>query len=157
MRKIPMKNYLLLFILLAVSAFVVLLIFNLFDTKKKENSSDFKQLNFEELDNYIVENPDVIIYFTTTDSIQNKYYKKFKEFVNKNYITNNVIFIDNKDISDKDFSKFINKYLNKDTNITTKDYLIIMDEQKIYTIIPIDNENPNMDIIKNILIEIGVL
>ncbi len=157
MRKIPIKNYLLLFILLAVSAFVILLIFNLFDTKKKENSSDFKQLNFGELDNYIIENPDVIIYFATTDSIQNKYYKKFKDFVNKNYITNNVIFIDNKDISNKDFSKFISNYLNKDTNITLKDYLIIMDEQKIYTIIPIDNENPNMDIIKNILIEIGVL
>ena len=85
MKRIPLKNYFILGIILASSIFIVLYINKLYlSTKNNDNilNGFIKEIKTQEIDNYIIENPNFIIYlgYKNNDSETN---------VTQNIITNN--------------------------------------------------------------------
>ena len=65
MREIPKKNYIILVVLLAVTAFLTLFLSNIYKNKEKLTSNFYEYANKitpESFDEFMTENEDVIIY-----------------------------------------------------------------------------------------------
>ena len=86
MRKIPLKNYIILGIIIVVSVFAVLYFNQLYKNTKNSDTIlyDFiKEVKPYELDNYIIENPNFIMYISSRISSNKTFEKKFKNFLMK--------------------------------------------------------------------------
>ena len=72
MRKIPMKNYIILLAITIVTILLVVYLVNLYQTKKDyENNVNhrmtfLKEIKVEDFDNYITENPEGFIYLSNS-------------------------------------------------------------------------------------------
>ena len=108
MRKIPLKNYIIAAVIIAVT---VILSFYLRAMYKVNNNFD-SEISFSNLENYLYENPNVILHF------RNGSYLKFEENFDKAvYETNTqVISIDSTLLSEEDKNNFYTKYCNSSIN-----------------------------------------
>ena len=108
MREVPVKNYI---IVLVMTIGVVLLCFILRSMYKSNGervyTSSIKELvheiNYDDLDNYLQENPDVILYIYDSSKKNNRNNEKsFKKLIVDNDISQYIVYIEkNKEISDK--------------------------------------------------------
>ena len=86
MKRIPLKNYFILGIILVSSIFIVLYINKLYlSTKNNDNilNEFIKEIKTQEIDNYIIENPNFIIYLGYKNNDNKSFEKKFKKFWRK--------------------------------------------------------------------------
>lgn len=117
MRKIPSKNYVILFCL-TIGVIAVCLIFNSVykTTNKKEYTPIIKEviteIKYDDLDNYLQENLDVVLYINDSSVKDNqKFEKKIKKMITNNGISRYFVYIE------KD-EKIVEKYkLNTSTPI----------------------------------------
>ena len=143
-REIPKKNY----VIVAIMAFVVIaLVFYL--AKLYTNASLNKNtslisgylfnVTLEEMDNYLLENPDIITYWADNEDLTNeKFEKKLKKYIIKNNLQKSFVFINIKNISEKEIESISNKYLCeklKNIKLATKPSLLIMEDSKIVEVI----------------------
>ena len=160
MKKIPLKNYFILGGILAVSAFIVIS-FNMIyiNAKKSQNTMDdfIKEIKPVEIDNYIVENPNFIIYFGTLDEGQENFKKNFKKFLIKEDLKNDVIFVDLNLFDDEKFNKFVSKYSDGKFSIGRFDNIVIVDNQKIVNVLLSKQDKLEVKKIKSFFKENGVL
>lgn len=157
MKKIPLKNYFILGIILASSIFIVLYINKLYiSTKNNDNilNGFIKEIKTQEIDNYIIENPNFIIYLGYKNNDNKSFEKKFKKLVTKYDLQRDIVFIDINQFNDVAFNEFCNKYagelLNKDSS------LIIIDNQKVIDVLDITKENSDIELVKMFLKKNGV-
>ena len=157
MKKIPLKNYFILGIILASSIFIVLYINKLYlSTKNNDNilNGFIKEIKTQEVDNYIIENPNFIIYLGYKNNDNKSFEKKFKKLVTKYDLQRDIVFIDINQFNDVAFNEFCNKYadklLNKDSS------LIIIDNQKIIDVLDITKENSDIELVKMFFKKNGV-
>lgn len=159
MRKIPLKNYIVLSIILVLTIFITIFIMNLFKNYTK-NSSDnaFKnKINFNELETYLLENSDFIIYLVDNSFDNSVFEKKFKKFIIDNDLNNQLVYIDVNDVDQKQFLLFVSKYGQKSLNMEINNYVIIINDQKIAAIISITPELKDLKNIKQEFKEKGVI
>ena len=110
MRKVPIKNYVYFFLIIAITVIIVLYLSNMYLNKNKETSTFYNYANeitVKDLDVYITENPDTIVYLA--DKYNLEYYNfenHLKNVIEQKNIKENLIFINAS-------TKVINK-LNKD-------------------------------------------
>ena len=117
MREIPKKNYIILVVLLAVTAFLTLFLSNIYKNKEKLTSNFYEYVNKitpESFDEFMTENEDVIIYIgdkydLTLETVE----KELSEKIDELNLKHNLIYID-KSYVDK---KFIKKLKGYDINI----------------------------------------
>lgn len=157
MKKIPLKNYFILGMILASSIFIVLYINKLYlSTKNNDNilNGFIKEIKIQEIDNYIIENPNFIIYLGYKSNDNKSFEKKFKKLVTKYDLQRDIVFIDINQFNDVAFNEFCNKYagelLNKDSS------LIIIDNQKVIDVLDITKENSDIELVKMFFRENGV-
>lgn len=157
MKKIPLKNYFILGIILASSIFIVLYINKLYlSTKNNDNilNEFIKEIKIQEIDNYIIENPNFIIYLGYKSNDNKSFEKKFKKLVTKYDLQRDIVFIDINQFNDVAFNEFCNKYagelLNKDSS------LIIIDNQKVIDVLDITKENSDIELVKMFFKKNGV-
>lgn len=157
MKKIPLKNYFILGIILASSIFIVLYINKLYlSTKNNDNilNGFIKEIKTQEIDNYIIENPNFIIYLGYKNNDNKSFEKKFKKLVTKYDLQRDIVFIDINQFNDVAFNEFCNKYagelLNKDSS------LIIIDNQKVIDVLDITKENSDIELVKMFFKKNGV-
>ena len=157
MKKIPLKNYFILGIILASSIFIVLYINKLYlSTKNNDNilNGFIKEIKIQEIDNYIIENPNFIIYLGYKNNDNKSFEKKFKKLVTKYDLQRDIVFIDINQFNDVAFNEFCNKYagelLNKDSS------LIIIDNQKVIDVLDITKENSDIELVKMFFKKNGV-
>ena len=77
-----LKNYFILGIIIASSIFIVLYINKLYlSTKNNDNilNGFIKEIKTQEIDNYIIENPNFIIYLGYKNNDNKSFEKKFKK------------------------------------------------------------------------------
>lgn len=117
MKKIPLKNYVILGILLISSVIIVLIINNWLSSlneQEKEKSivaEIIHEIKTDDIDDYMLENPDFIIYMASRDNCTNiKFEKKFKKFLIDNDLEKGTVFINLDEIDSKTYSQFIKKY-----------------------------------------------
>ncbi len=138
-KEIPMKNYILLSIVLILTIVVVTYIFMLFSTKEKNKleapilDQYIMTINYNELDNYIVENKDAIIYTSILNNIEIRTFEnKFKNIIQKHDINNNILYLD----LTKDQSKIKELELKYSKEITMPSLLKFQDGtlKEVYSI-----------------------
>lgn len=106
MKKIPFKNYICAFLITIMTLFVV---FNLIEIYNNNNKIDFMtEVKEEELQQYIVENNNIFIYFSKGNN--KKIEDELEKYLENNEIKNDIIFV-NLDKVSKDFElKFNSSY-----------------------------------------------
>lgn len=157
MKRIPLKNYFILGIILASSIFIVLYINKLYlSTKNNDNilNGFIKEIKTQEIDNYIIENPNFIIYLGYKNNDNKSFEKKFKKLVTKYDLQKDIVFIDISQFNDETFNKFCKKYADK---LLEKDSsLIIVDNQKVIDVLDITKGNNDIELVKMFFKKNGV-
>ena len=130
-RKIPPKNYLYLALIIV---FTMLLLLYILKWNKAYNESklytgilnDYLQvINYNELDDYIIENKDAVIYVSILGNEQIRdFEKKFKNTITNNNLRNKILYLD---ITEEDQRKVKNK-LKIESDLP---YLIVYTNGKI--------------------------
>lgn len=101
LREVPLKNYIYLFLILLGSILLLIYICTWYDTynQNKLNTSIMNEhltvINYNELDDYIVENKDAIIYVSILGNEDiNNFERKFKSVIIENNLKNNILYLD---------------------------------------------------------------
>lgn len=157
MKRIPLKNYFILGIILVSSIFIVLYINKLYlSTKNNDNilNGFIKEIKTQEIDNYIIENPNFIIYLGYKNNDNKSFEKKFKKLVTKYDLQKDIVFIDISQFNDETFNNFCKKYADK---LLKKDSsLIIVDNQKVIDALDITKGNNDIELVKMFFKKNGV-
>lgn len=158
MKKIPLKNYVILGVILIVSVIAVLYANNwLKETKKQyvDNTVIFdfiREVKVSEIDDYVVENPNFIVYLTSKSNRNNiKFENDLEKFLTDNDLQKEFVFINIDDFQSENYSNFINKYYALNSSVTLTDSIIIFDEQKISDIFYDVSDGLTIKNVKNFL------
>ncbi len=156
-KKIPIKNYIILSLIIIISIFIIIYCYVWYGVYEKENlnisvsSQYFIVIQYNELDNYLTENKDAIIYVSgaNNDEIK-KFEKKFIKLINKYSLNNSILYLN---IS----NKF--KDNEKKHNLFSEDvpYIIVFENGDIKSRFDVKNNNYNIDLVTNYLISEGVI
>lgn len=157
-KKIPLKNYIILGIICVVTFILVFYLVDIYKNRVKYNNENKNVMSFlseikeEELNNYISENHDTMIYISSTDDVQNrKYETKLKKYVTKKNLTKNMVYLNVTDL-DVDFLNYLkNNYFNDElkgayTNVITVPNVFIIRDERIVKVL--NKEKSQLDINK---------
>ena len=155
MREIPKKNYFILFIVIVLSLLIAFYFRNWY--KAYEDSYLSKsivgnylfEINYKELDNYLVENQSAIIYVgkVGNEKIRN-FEKKFINAINQNDLKNKILYLDLSNYK----GDTNNKYTINDKDITSVPNISVFKNGKLDDIYVIDVDGYNMEKIISYLI-----
>lgn len=118
-KKISIKNYLLLLVI-----YILTILLSIFLSRKYSENLNvagsktvmynfLSQINASEIDNYILENPNAIIYVaSTTDESLNNFEEEFKMFLTKNDLVNYIVQVDDTEIKNSRLLMNIKNYPN---------------------------------------------
>lgn len=143
LRIIPKKNYIIFGIVILVSLLIIYYFYMWVSAYKdaKENVSVLDNymnvINYNELDNYIVENPDSVIYVSVVDDTQiNKFDKKLANSIKNNDFNKDVLYMNiTETIKDASIKReMIEKYSLKYSDITDIPNIIVFEDGKLISI-----------------------
>ena len=154
-RKIPSKNYLYLTIIIIVTS---LLLVYILKWNKAYNESKLytgrlneylQVINYNELNDYIVENKDAVIYVSILGNEEiRSFEKKFKNTITNNNLRNKILYLD---ITNENQNKVMEK-LQIDNNLP---YLVVYTDGKISNTYSISKQKYNQKKIIKYLNRIG--
>lgn len=147
LRNVPTKNYIILVVVLLVSLGLVYY-FHLWFKAYNENELSNRimdkymdNINYNELDNYLVENNNSVIYVSIlNDKNIREFEKKFKTLFRKKKIVNNVLYMD----VSNDLMAFNHRY----SNINVPSIMIFTDGE-LSVAYKIDTDDYDLNEIKN--------
>ena len=155
MREIPKKNYFILFIVIVLSLLIAFYFRKWY--KAYEDSYLSKsivgnylfQINYKELDNYLVENQSAIIYVSKVgnEKIRN-FEKKFINAINQNDLKNKILYLDLSNYK----GDTNDKYTINDMNITSVPNISVFKNGKLDDIYFIDVDRYSMEKIISYLV-----
>lgn len=147
-REIPRKNYYLLLLLSVLTVLILWYCVNWYQERQKyelttssvaEIVSEVKQ---EELPNYLLDNPNAVVYFTSfQDKDIKSFEKEFKKYILKHELTNEIVVVDTDKIQGQEFyTKFVNDYFvnelkNKSVNLNYLPNMIIVKDGKVKNVL----------------------
>lgn len=152
-KKIPLKNYIILAVTLIIT--IILVIYFYLWQKAYEDSKTntiimdeyIQKINYNELNNYLIENKSTVIYSSVVGSQKtSNFEKKFVKVIQDNSLKNSILYLDLTEVvKNKDTKKeLLEKYPELNNNI--KDPLIIViNNNKITSVYNIKNNNYNID------------
>ena len=130
-RKIPPKNYLYLFLIIIITLLVVLYLLKWYRTYNESKlytgilNEYIQVINYNELNDYIIENKDAVIYVSILGNEEiRSFEKKFKNTILDNNLRENLLYLD---ITDEDQNK-VKEKLQIDNNLP---YLVVYTNGKI--------------------------
>ena len=157
LRDVPKKNYIYLFLILLGSLLLLLYIYTWYDAynENKLNTSIMDKyltvINYNELDNYIIENKNAIIYVSILGNEDiSKFEKKFKNLVSEHNLKNDILYLD---ISNENINVATNK-LNIDDEFP---YLVVYTNGVITDTYSINDNKYSNAKIEKYLNRIGVI
>lgn len=156
-KEIPLKNYILLSIVLILTIVVVIYFFlwkNTYEKNKLQKPilDDYLLvINYNELNNYLVENKDAIIYVSKlNDESIRLFENKFKNIINKNNLNNKILYLDlTEELKENNIVKEINKKYGKEmTEVPT---IVIIKDGKISSSYNIKENKYNIKLLEKYL------
>ena len=156
-KEIPLKNYILLSIELILTIVVVIYFFlwkNTYEKSKLQTPilDDYLLvINYNELNNYLVENKDAIIYVSKlNDESIRLFENKFKNIINKNNLNNKILYLDlTEELKENNIVKEINKKYGKEmTEVPT---IVIIKDGKISSSYNIKENKYNIKLLEKYL------
>ena len=147
-KQIPFKNYIILMVILILSI-ITIIYFYMWYGEIKENrigtpimNEYLNVINYNELDNYLIENKDVIIYVSVLNDDTRKFEKKFKNIINSYSLNNSMLYLNLTDESNKNVNVFMEKY-----DILSLPCIIIFRNGKVYRIYEIANKKYDVELL----------
>ena len=156
-KEIPLENYILLSIVLILTIVVVIYFFlwkNTYEKSKLQTPilDDYLLvINYNELNNYLVENKDAIIYVSKlNDESIRLFENKFKNIINKNNLNNKILYLDlTEELKENNIVKEINKKYGKEmTEVPT---IVIIKDGKISSSYNIKENKYNIKLLEKYL------
>lgn len=165
-KNIPLRNYIILAAILIVTIILVIYFYmwygNYENTKLTSPIMDeyLQVINYNELNDYLVENKNSVIYVSVLDSKEIRNFEiKFKKFIKDNSLNNSILYLDlTEELKDNKITKEIkSKYNLNNTDITKVPSIIIFKDGNIASIYNIKEENYNINKLSTYLEEEGVI
>ena len=157
LREIPLKNYMILGIVMIVSFLLVYYMYmwsSVYDESKLNVSIMDKYLeviNYNELDDYLVENIDVILYVSVLENedIRN-FEKKFKNVVKGDDLNKEILYMNITDDikDDKKKSEMEKKYMVNSLKITDVPAILVFDGGSLKSIYSISDNDYDIERVK---------
>ena len=154
LRKIPVKNYIILGVVIVVTMLILYYFYMWVDVYKesKINISIMDKymtvINYNELDNYIVENPDTIVYVSVLEDDEiREFEKKFKNKYKNDLIDNDVLYMNvTDDIKDKSLKDgMVSKYVINGLNITDVPCVLVFKDGMLNSIYSVKDNDYDID------------
>ena len=165
-RNIPLKNYILLAVVLIITIILVIYFYMWYETYEETKLTtpimdEYMQVvNYNELNNYLVENKNSVIYSSVLSNKEIRNFEmKFKKLIIDNSLKGDILYLNlTSEIKDKKISKELGeKYKINDKNITNTPSLMIFREGKLVSIYNIKDNNYNLNKIETYLKQQGVI
>lgn len=166
LRKIPTKNYIILGVVIFITLLILYYFYMWVDVYKESKINIpimdryMSVINYNELDNYVVENPDTIVYVSVLEDEKIRdFEKKFKNKYRDNEILNEVLYMNiTDDIKDKNMkNEMISKYSVNSLNITKVPCVLVFEDSMLRSIYSVADNGYDIDrftiYINNILLE----
>lgn len=146
---IPVRNYIIATIISIVTIMILVLSVSYYNKQKEyQNESNaimgfLSEIKTEELENFIIDNRDAMIYISNSDISNNKVQNKVKKIINKNDYSKEIVYLNLKDLKDEFYADFATKYFAPELSNTSllSDSLIIIKDEKVVRIMNITEEN----------------
>lgn len=146
MRKVPLKNYFILTLILVLSILIVFYLVKIYNstmhnTNDKQILNKIKEITILELDNYIVENPNIVIYLMDSDYKSISFEKKLNQVIVEHDLQSQFVLINIANNIYQEYDKtanvnFKNKSILKEVPINS---LVIIENKKIKRFIKIND------------------
>lgn len=148
-RIIPIKNYIILIVLFAAVIALVLYLcqlYNIYDEHQREIPiirDSLYEIQYDELDHYVMENPTTIIYMcTAADEVCRDFEKDFKKLVEQDELQESVIYLNLSNIKAKDFVEtFNNTYSYKRQLKVNYPAFVVFEDGKVNSILQADEDD----------------
>ena len=149
-----MKNYIILGVVVLVTMLILYYFYMWVDVYKESKinipimDKYMNVINYNELDNYIVENPDTIVYVSVLeDENIREFEKKFKIKYKNNQINNELLYMNiTDDIKNNDLkSEMISKYSVNSLNITDVPLIMVFENGILNSIYSISDNEYDID------------
>lgn len=148
-KNIPKKNYFILGIILIISCILVYYInawYSLYQYEKRGNSpitTYMEIINYNEVENYIEENSDAIIYISKSNNLKIRKFEEDNEKLFKKLELNyNILYMDAKDV---------NKDLKIKYNVNEYPTILFFKNKRLVNKYVLELDNINYNDIKNII------
>lgn len=156
-KEIPLKNYIILSLVLIITIIIVIYLFMWHSTYEKNKlqvpilDSYLMVINYNELDNYLVENKDAIIYATVLNNIEIRNFEvKFRNLIEKNSLNNNILYLDlTEELSNSSTKEILKAKYNSE--ITEVPSIIIFKDGVVKDIYNIKKTNYNIKTLEDYL------
>ena len=154
LRKIPIKNYIILGVVIVITMFILYYFYMWVDVYKESKvnipimDKYMTVINYNELDNYIVENPDTIVYVSVLENDEiREFEKKFKNKYKNNLIYNDVLYMNvTDDINNKTIkNEMISKYFINGLDITDVPCVLVFKDGLLKSIYSIKDNDYDID------------
>ena len=155
LKKIPVKNYIILGVVIVVTLLLLYYFYMWVDVYKESKvnipimDKYMTVINYNELDNYLVENPDTIIYVSVLedDEIRN-FEKKLKNKYRDREVSNTILYmnITNEIKDDILKNEMVSKYTLNNLNITDVPCVVVFTDGKLNSIYSVSNNNYDIDL-----------
>jgi hypothetical protein len=145
-RNIPVKNYFILGVLAVTTVVLTFYFVSWYEATreyKKVNSvisEVLAKIKIEEIDNFLLDNPNIVVYMASSkdDTIKN-FEKSFKNFILNNEITDDIVYLDTKEVVNNNYSvlekRMVESLVNKNITLVSKTNLLIVREGKIIDVL----------------------
>ena len=138
MRKVPVRNYIVAVIVMVVTILATLISANIYmdsiDMKNKNYLNTLSAINVDEIDSYVVEAHDIMIYMTDRELTNKKIDRDFESIITKKDKKEYVVFLNLNGLDDTFYSNFSSKY-NVDKGSLKSNTLIIFKDGKVNKVI----------------------
>lgn len=165
-RKIPTKNYIILGVVILVTILLLYYLYMWVDVYKESKinipimDKYMVVINYNELDNYIVENPNSIVYVSVLeDENIREFEKQLKNKYKDKEIENEVLYMNiTEELKDKDIKKEMkNKYSLNSLNMTDVPCVLVFNKGILTSIYSVSDNDYDVDklavYINNIVLE----
>ena len=154
LRKIPMKNYIILGGVILVTILILYYFYMWVDVYKESKinipiiDKYMTVINYNELDNYLVENPDTIVYVSVLeDETIREFEKELKDKYRNNEIKNDVLYMNiTNDLGSKSVkNEMVSKYYLNSLNITDVPCVLVFNDGVLNSIYSVKDNDYNID------------
>ncbi|MBQ2872634.1 MAG: hypothetical protein IJE89_01380 [Bacilli bacterium] len=154
LRKIPKKNYIILGVVIAVTILILYYFYMWVDVYKESKinipimDKYMSVINYNELSDYIVENPNTIVYVSVLENEEvREFEKKFKNKYKNNLVEQDVLYMNITDeFNDKNIKKdMASKYSLNNLNITDVPSLLVFNDGILKSIYSVSDNNYDID------------
>ena len=153
-KKIPLKNYIILVLIVFVTVILVIYFCKWFETLKneKENISIMDNylttIQYNEIDNYLAENENIIIYYSYLSSDESsKFERKFIKLIDKYALNDRILYLKREE----------DKFSDRNGYVYNKPYIIVFENGNVVSRYDIEKNKYDIDSLKQYFIGLGVI